>query len=158
MNNELSTFLSEGMKKYKNAAKIMAEFYKNIKSLLQDILKNRRDWGTFKPTDVSKVRSTKYWDDYPLINAQIAGEVGGKPIMIEIAANWYSSEIDYPIYSVGFYGSDYLNDKLQAYKKHNKVELNNNSDKLLFYPNPDDFNLERDFNLLLDEFVNTFSK
>jgi len=77
---------------------------------------------------------------------------------IEIAANWYSSEADYPIYSVGFYGSDYLNDKLQAYKKHNKVGLNSNGDKLLFCPNPDDFDLERDFNMLLDEFVETFSK
>jgi hypothetical protein len=159
-NDELNNFLAEGMKRYKKASEIMIEFYENVKLKLQQILENRKEWEIFKPGEVKKIKSTKFWDKYPFANAQIAGKINGRPATIKIGINWYASESDYPFYGIWFYDTkaDEYIEKLKSYKKHGKVELSNDKNSLVLYPNPDDFDLERDFNLLLDEFLGAISK
>lgn len=58
---------------------------------------------------------------------------------------------DYPIFSILFY------DKNESYKEEMeqfdwRPEFSFEKD-LRFTPNPDDLDIERDFNLLIDEFV-----
>lgn len=156
MDKELTAFLSEGMRNYKKASFIMQRFFNNTQSTLQNILKQRREWGAFVPGEVRKVKSTKYWDAYPLINAQIGGKVGKVPTTIEIAINWFQSETDYPFYAIGFYEPVYFNEtKLSSYKQTGKVKYLNNGLKL--FPDPADFNLDRDFNLLITELLKTLN-
>lgn len=159
-NDELINFLAEGMKRYKKASQIMVNFYENTKLKLQQILENRKEWKVFKPGEVKKIKSTKYWDQYPYANALVSGKINGKPATIKIAINWYWSESDYPFYTIDFYDikdEEYI-EKLSSYKKRGKVELSTDKRSLVLYPNPDDFNLERDFNLLIDEFLGAISK
>jgi len=159
MKNELKDFLSEGMKRYKQASKIMTEFFRYTQSELQEILKKRKDWGSiFKPKETTKVRSTKYWDEYPLINASISGTIGNNPVIIQIAINWFRSDSNYPFFIVRFYDApDKLYEKVSSFKKHRKFEISKDEDGLVLNPDPEDFNLERDFNLLIDEFLKTIS-
>jgi len=159
MKNELRDFLSEGMKRYKQASKIMTEFFRNTQSELQEILKKRKDWGsTFKPKKTTKVRSTKYWDEYPLINASISGTIGNNPVIVQIAINWFWSDSNYPFFVVRFYDApDDLYEKIRSFKKHGKFEMSKDETGLVFYPDSEDFNLERDFSLLIDEFLKAIS-
>jgi hypothetical protein len=160
MKNELRDFLAEGLKHYKQASHVMTEFFRNTQDELQGILKKRKDWGSaFKPQEAIRVRSTKYWDEYPLINAQIEGYVAGKPATIRISINWFESESEYPFYEVWFYdGPASVYEKIGAYKKRGRVVLSKENRGLKMYPDPNDFNLERDFTILIDEFARTISK
>lgn len=153
MNEDTLGFLSAGMKNYKKASEVMGAFFKETQAALQAILKNRRDWDKFKPGEVAKVKSTKYWDDYPLINAQIQGTIDQNSASIEIAVNWYESKSDYPFYSIRFYEGPDLRSKLSSYKKAGSFEADSENTRLIFSPSPEDFNLGRDMNLLMDEFI-----
>ena len=160
MKNELKEFLADGLKRYKKASHVMMEFFTNTQDELQGILKRKKDWGSaFKPKETKMVRSTKYWDKYPLINAQIEGTVGGKPVIIKIAIDWFTSESEYPIYEVWLdEGPDILYENISAYKKRARFKLMKDNLGLIFDPSPEDFDLERDFNILINEFVRTLSQ
>ncbi len=99
MKKESKEFVEEGMKRYKQAALVLVSFGKEVESLLQSILKKRKDWGPFKPDKKSKaVKSTKYWSEYPLLNARIQGTLHEESLAIGLDINWYQSETDYPFY------------------------------------------------------------
>ena len=159
MENELNQFLSEGMKKYKEASMLMVLFGKNIEKELQDILEQRKEWGSFKPEKTKKTRSTKYWHEYPLLNAEITGSINNKNYTIRIEIDWFQAEDEYPNYLVHFQydnPEESIINKFIAYESVNNFENINNSG-LKVYPDPNDFNLKRDFNLLIDEFVKIIS-
>lgn len=159
MKNELKDFLAAGLKHYKQASYVMTEFFRNTQDELQGILSKRKDWGSaFKPKETIKVRSTKYWDEYPLINAFIAGTIEGEAAKIGIAINWFQSESEYPFYEVWLNeGPDNIYKNIGAYKKRGRFELSEKNLGLKMYPDPNDFNMERDFTILIDEFVRTVS-
>lgn len=146
-------FISLGMNKYKEATTIMVTFYKNIENILQDILKKRSDWSNFKPEKNTKVKSTRYWNEYPVINAYIPGTINNEMVSIFIGINWYQSETNYPFYYISFYNYNKLNSKIANYNLKDKFEVTLEGDGLRFYPDSEDFNLERDFNILIDEFI-----
>ena len=152
-------FLSEGMKRYKEASQLMILFGRNVQNQLQEILTQRGSWGPFKPDETRKKRSTTYWHEYPLLNADIFGSIDKKSCTIRIAVNWYQSESSYPFYMCGLEnGAD--ENVLKLFKNHNRK----NSDfeigerVVIYRPDPEDFNLSRDFNILIDEFVLILSK
>lgn len=158
MKSELREFLAEGLKHYKKASYVMTEFFTNTQNELQGILKKRKDWGSvFKPKETKFIKSTKYWDKYPLINAQIEGAIEGKPAIIKIAVDWLKPESEYPTYDVWLEkGPESVYKKISAYQKRGRFELTKDGFGLVFDPSPDNFDLERDFNLLIDEFVRVF--
>jgi len=161
MDNEIKEFLSEGMKRYKEASLLMVRFGQNIKSELHNILKNRTDWGIFIPEEQKKTKSTKYWDEYPLFNAEISGTINNAAHTIRISVNWFESDNNYPFYSIHFqYNNppEEIINKFNAYEIQSNFELTRANNGLVMFPNPDDFNLSRDFNLLIDEFVKVISK
>ncbi len=49
MDKELKQFIEEGVKRYKEASRLMVLFGETIESELQGILSARKDWGTFNP-------------------------------------------------------------------------------------------------------------
>jgi hypothetical protein len=155
MKTEMKDFLAEGLKNYKKASSVMMEFFINTQDELQAILKKRNKWGSaFKPKETTKVKSTKFWDKYPLINALIPGDIEGKAVQIKIAINWHDSKSDYPFYAVYLVdGPDVIYEKISTYKKRGRFDLKSDERGLIMDPNPEDFNLERDFNILIDEFV-----
>jgi hypothetical protein len=159
MENELNQFLAEGMKKYKEASRLMVLFGKNIKNELHDILSERKKWGIFKAIDNKKPRSTKYWDEYPCLNAEIQGRINNKDYFIRIDVNWFMSEDDYPFYSISIpYGEpdEFIVNKFNSYESTIYENIDNKG--LKFFPDPNNFNLKRDFNLLIDEFLMVISK
>lgn len=161
MDNEIKEFMSEGMKRYKEASQLMVRFGQNIKDELHSILKNRADWGVFIPEEQKKTKSTKYWDEYPLFNAEIAGRINNSNCTIRISINWYASDNSYPFYSVHFqYNNppEEILNKFSAYDLKGDFELTSENNGLIMYPNPDDFNLSRDFSLLIDVFIKIISK
>jgi hypothetical protein len=160
MKSELKEFLAEGLKHYKQASHVMTEFFRNTQVELQEILKKRKDWGSaFKPKETIKVKSTKYWDNYPFINAFIAGTIEGEAAQIGIALNWFQSEAEYPFYEAWLDdGPESICKNIGAYKKKGRFELSEKNLGLKMNTDPNDFNMERDFNILIDEFVRILSQ
>lgn len=157
MKNEMKEFLAEGLKYYKKANLVMSEFSNSIQTELLGILKNRENWGpVFKPGGSDKIKILKYGGNTPIFVAQIEGKVGGTPAPIRISINWQESE--YPFYEIWFFdGPPGIYEKFKAYKKKGRVEQSLDRG-LKMYPDPDDFDIERDLIILIDEFVSTISK
>lgn len=157
MNKEMDDFLSEGMKKYKKAAATMVSFGKEIEKRLQNILANRKTkgWGKFIPEETRIPRSTKYWSDYPEFNAKIEGTLGKANVRINIEINWYESEHEYPFYRAWLEPSDPYLKSISDFDWKDGVIQEGNGIRL--YPREEDFNIERDFNFLLDELVRYFN-
>jgi len=154
MDKELKQFIEEGVKRYKETSRLMVLFGKTIESELQDILSTRKEWGKFKPnTTKKKIISTKYWSEFPYLNAKIFGKIGQKECTIRIGINWYKSDIEYPYYETCLEkGADEeLLNKFTEYNENGIFEVRENS--IILVPNPEDFNLHRDFNKLIDEFI-----
>ena len=152
MKNDLEQFIEEGMKRYKEASSVLVKFGKEIESRLQNILETREDWGKFIPEKEAYARSTKYWSEYPLLNARIEGRINDEKVMVIININWYESDSSYPFYFVELYPlNKLLSEVLNQFSWEAPYQFTDN--KLLFYPRPKDFNLERDFNKLLDEIL-----
>ncbi|MBA7498186.1 hypothetical protein ES704_00921 [subsurface metagenome] len=154
MDKELKQFIEEGVKRYKEASRLMVLFGKTIEGELQSILSARKEWGKFKP-DITKKKiiSTKYWHEYPYLNAKIFGKIGQKECTIRIAINWYSTDTGYPHYEICLEkGADEeLLNKFMEYDDNSVLEVRKNS--IILNPNFEDFNLHRDFNKLIDEFI-----
>ena len=153
MDKELKQFIEEGVKRYKEASRLMVLFGKTIESELQSILSTRKEWGKFKPDMAKKKRSTTFWHEYPYLNADIFGKISQKQCTIRIAINWYSADTDYPHYEIRLErGADEeLLNKFMEYNENSIFEVRENS--IILCPNPEDFNLHRDFNKLIDEFI-----
>jgi len=154
MDKELKQFVEEGMKRYKEASRLMVLFGETIEGEMQNILSTRKDWGKFNPEKTShSVGSTRYWSEYPLLNAKIFGKIKQKDCTIRISINWYKSNKDYPYYEICLEkGADEeLSNKFMAYSENSVFEVRENS--IILVPNPKDFNLHRDFNKLIDEFI-----
>jgi hypothetical protein len=151
MNPETEEFLTEGMGRYKEAAFVMVSFGKEIELRLKAILENRREWGKFKLEGGVRAKSTTYWSEYPLLNAKIRGELEGEKVQLSISVNWYDSQTEYPYYVIGIEpAGHYL---LKADQSDWGEEFDLKGNWLRFCPDPEDFDLNRDFNKLLDKFI-----
>jgi len=151
MTKKIDNFIEEGMKRYKEASYMLVRFGKEVEKRLKKILEKREDWGQFSPKVGASAKSTSYWSEYPLLNAKIDGVLRGKEITIMIAVNWWEADSEYPFYSVCIEPQGGFPELPENFENTSGIE--HEGDSLRFYPNPDDFNIERDFNLLLDEFV-----
>lgn len=152
MSNEMEEFIEEGVKRYKEASYVMVKFGKEIESRLQKILEDRQEWGAFITEKEAYARSTKFWSEYPLLNARKEGSIKGQGAKVIINISWYQSDSYYPFYSVQIDPRHKIfPEELNAFDWNPNFELIDNA--LVFYPDPDDFDLEKDFNMLLDEFV-----
>ena len=155
----MKEFLAEGMKRYKEASRLMVLFGENIEQELQQILSKRTKWGSFVSDKVKKTRSTKYWHQYPLLNADIFGKINGKACTIRISISWYNSETEYPFYDVRVENGA-TDEILRAFNIYEPSQdgFTIGEKSVSLYPNPKDFNLSRDFNLIIDEFIRIISK
>lgn len=175
MSNEAKEkFIEEGFKHYKQASAVMVYFRELLESRLQSILENRNEWANFTKEE-AKAKSTRYGQAYPLFNAKLKGKLKHKDedieILISIALNWYRSKLDYPFYSVWMENLvEAVKEKFKRFEEKfeefewgpnfkyvdcSKDPDNDTIDKrkeLQYIPKPEDFNLERDFKILLDEF------
>lgn len=149
MNKKDTEFLAEGMRRYKEATDVLRVFVTNIEAELQHVLDAREDWSPLVPTEGSTASSTRYWSTYPLLNARRKVTYNDKECLLILNINWFEAEGNYPFYAVA----------LATSQKRLSVEATYESDSAFFvtedglcmYPDPDDFNIHRDFNLLLDE-------
>ena len=154
MDKELKQFVEEGIKRYKESSRLMVLFGETIEGELQNILSGREKWGKFIPGKTShSVGSTRYWCEYPLLNAKIFGKIKQKDCTTRISINWYQSDKDYPYYEICLEkGADEeIFNRFSSYDEHNALEVR--KDSVIMYPDPKDFNLHRDFNKLIDEFI-----
>jgi hypothetical protein len=160
MKNEMKEFLAEGFARYKQASHVMKEFFTNTQNELQNILTKRKDWGSvFVPKETIKTKSTKYWDAYPLVNAEKTGSIGGETVRIKIAVNWFASKSEYPFFTAYLKnGPEKIYQNIVAYYEKAQFELRSDERGFILYPKQDDFDLERDFNILIDELLRTISK
>ena len=151
MSSEMEEFVALGVARYKQATRVMVSFGKEVESQLKTVLENRKAWGQFNPTNEVRAKSTTYWSEYPLLNAKLVGELRGAKVAVVLAVNWYQSDTDYPLYCVFLEPHQPYLESLAEFEWNPPFELNERS--LRFYPDPDDFNLIRDANRLLDEFT-----
>lgn len=154
MTNEVDAFIREGMLRYREATEVYYGFRTEVQNRLQAILKLRKNWGPFR-SDLKSVRSTGYGQNYPLLNAKIDCDPNDENFIIVIAVNWYESETSYPFYAIWIEGSNNLAIKSGQNSENARFEYRENA--IRFIPDPEDFNMERDFNGLLDEFTQHFS-
>jgi hypothetical protein len=165
MNQKMSEFLSAGMQSYKQATAVMISFVEATETRLQEILTSRTPdkWGRFVPSSEAAVKSTRTWKEYPHISARIAGKLGGAAITITIAINWYQSETEYPFYEIYIQGDE--NEEagktplisLNEFPRGRQVRhVHTEVDTLRLVPDEHDFDLDRDFGILLDELLGLF--
>ncbi len=157
MEPKLDDFLSVGLSRYKQASATLVAFGQEVESRLQGILSDRPPdkWGRFVPERVKPMRSTKYWSQYPTLNAKILGAIGGVTVTITIDLNWYLSEREYPFYSAWFDPAEPYASVLGDFDWIDGVAPYGSG--IRFEPDENDFALERDFGLILDE-VERFTK
>lgn len=150
-NSDEKAFFAEGMRTYKEASDILVFFGKGIESRLQAVLNERSDWGQIVPVAEARAKSTTYWSMYPLLNAKRLVTWKGKEMQVSLAVNWYQADGNYPFYSVEL-GKDEA--ALLGFCEQDMphgIEVVENH--LRLYPDPNDFDLERDCNRLLDVLV-----
>jgi len=149
-NEKFEAFIKEGMQSYKKASQVAALFRSEIEKNLRTIIEQRDDWGPFKKLEMKTPQSSKYWTEYPHINSNVQGELNNEKLTIRLGVNWFRNDTEYPYYSILFYNSDMYLDSMQVFSWKEEFYYEND---LNFDPDPNDFDLARDFNLLIDEFV-----
>jgi hypothetical protein len=150
MNNETENFLKEGIKRYKQASEIYFTFRKELQNKLQLILKTRKNWGLLKP-NISSVKSTYFAPDYPLLNSRIVCELNSKTLTIVIAVNWYQSENDFPFFVLWIEKDTDFITKQEQFNLNSNFEFKENGLRLNI--NPENYEIEKDFNSIIDEFL-----
>ncbi len=152
MKKEAKDFIEEGMKRYKQASMVMVSFVEEVEALLQEVLIKQKNWGPFKPNPTVKATgSTRNWTKYPGLNARIKGKYGDNDAEIILSIVWYESNTDYPFYTISISPKELYTLERGGFDWDNVCQAEEN--RLRFDPDPDDFNPERDFKLLLNEFV-----
>jgi len=152
MSKKFETFIAEGMKSYKKASEVAALFRGEVENVLKDILNSRNDYGPFKKQALKQSQSSKFWTEYPYINANVNGQFLGNTTTLRIAINWMHSD-DYPIYQILFYDkAQRYNEEMKAFEWSENFTIEDDG-TLTFVPTPADLNIKRDFTLLIDEFV-----
>lgn len=160
MDDEMYEFLKEGMSQYRTVRSMINAFNNEITDILQNILKKKRDWGQFKP-EIDKIKSTNYGKEYPALNALLPGLIGETEIIIEIAIIWYDSKGEYPYYVICFKDYNDLNIKFENYVskvKELKYFNSNYASGLWFEPDSSNFDLSRDFNFIIENFIKSISE
>ncbi len=153
MDKQMDEFLATGMKKYKQASATMVSFGREVERRLHAILLTRQDWGRFLPEGAKLAKSTKYWSEYPFLNAKLNGTVGSIAVKVMIAVNWCDSESDYPFFLVTLEPIDPYRKAMAGFNWSDVAKWNHDYDRLELEVDEDDFALERDFGILLNEFV-----
>ena len=151
----MDTFLAVGMKRYKQASYTMVSFGKEIETRLQKILASRTPeaWGRFVPTTRGRGKSTKYWSEYPLMNAKVDGTIGTESFRLSIDVNWYASKTECPIYSAWLEPHEGYQASIDGFEWRHGVCSFKEVKGIRLDPSEDDFDLERDFGIMLDELV-----
>ena len=151
MTKETDNFIKEGILRYKQANQVYLTFRNEMQKKLQSILRKRKNWGKLKP-NFKNIRSTRFKG--AALNARIKVEYEGVVQIIVIIIDWQISESDFPYFRVWLEDS---NNKIIYTKQINWSDDYFYEDKSLrFKPDPDNYDLEKDFNDLLDEFISSF--
>ena len=153
MDNELHAFMEAGMRRFGHAQLTVFAFAKHLEEILLGVLRSRpkSDWGPFVPSVPLQIKSTNYGKEYPLRNALIEGSIDSKPSRVTIAVNWYQSQTDYPFYAADIRVEESVVDGLKSFAWNDPIT--SGPDGPILVPDPEDFDLSRDFSVLLDELV-----
>lgn len=146
--------------RYKRASVTMLNFENEVEGRLQAILLSRTPdtWGGYVPVEGGKVKSTTYGAQYPLFNAMIDGSLGDQAIRVTVAVNWYAASGDYPYYAVWIEPTEPHAERMAVFEWRPGVEYLKGRAGIRLDPKEDDFALERDFGVLLDELVRFFEE
>ena len=150
MKNANEFFIIEGLKRYKQANIVYNTFRRELQNKLQSILKKRTDWGMLKP-NMRSVKSTNFGQDYPLINGRIDCQIQDKLLTIVLAVNWYQSDTDTPLFSLWVEPEGDLLFKMEQYNWSSPYEFSRK--QLIIQPDADNFDIDKEFNMLIDEFI-----
>ena len=151
MSKENDQFIKEGIKRYKQAHLIYHTFRSEMQKKLQSILKNYKKWGKLKP-DFKSIRSTHFGG--AALNARIKVEYEGVIQIIVIVIDWQIDESDFPYFCVWLEDSNNKIQEVQEIEWDDKYFYENKT--LMYKPDPDNYDLKKDFNDLLNEFIRTF--
>jgi hypothetical protein len=154
MTKNTDEFLKEGISRYKQATLVYFTFRKELQNKLQSILRNHKDWGILVP-DFKTIRSTTYGQDYPGLNARISFKKSEEILIMTIVVNWFMSDNDFPLFEVFLENENNHTTKFGHISWNHPYELNDRS--LRFYPDPKNYDLEKDFHELISEFLRGLS-
>lgn len=153
MNNAHRDFLKEGMQRYKEATDVLRTFVSGIEDELKQVLDTREEWSPLSPTGESAATSTKYWSTYPLLNARRGVTYKGAEYSLVLNINWSEAEGNYPFYAVALVTSKERLSVAETYTP--TAPFFTEQAGLCMYPDPEDFDIQRDFTVLIDEFLQT---
>jgi hypothetical protein len=151
MSKENDRFIKEGIKRYKQADLVYHTFRSEMQKKLQSILLNRKIWGNLKP-DFKSIRSTTFKG--AALNARIRAEYKGEVKIIVIIIDWQLSETDFPYFCVWLEDSKNTIISVEEIDWGDKYFYENKT--LQYRPDPETYDLKKDFNNLLDEFIKAF--
>lgn len=161
MSDEMDAFSAEWLVKYRKASLALKDFQAQVNGRLKSLLDARTKddrWGPFKAQKATS-RSRDLHSDDPF-----AAYVDDSNTAIQVYAKvvWDKHELVRPYGLVRVKkgtGKDSreefkrLTEAMGAYGWARKVEAVPSKDGIRLDPTPDDFDLDRDFNILLDELV-----
>jgi len=132
---------------------VASTFKKKMESILQEILKSKKDWLPFTLSPNSKIKSTNYHLEYPTINARLT-DVSLEAVIgfIEINIDWYYSDDNTPYYSIRFF--DEPNELRRAVNQGvTKSKFENVGTRVAFKPVEGSINFTGDFRILMDGYL-----
>jgi len=157
MSKKFDAFIEEGMKSYKKASEVAALFRGEVENILKDIMNSREDWGPFQKKAMKQSQSSKFWTEFPYINANLNGAIHDTSVTIRIAVNWTDSSTKYPFYEIRFYDQNHPFVEEMKNFVWNEDFTFEEPNKVVLYPDASDISLNRDFGMLIDEFVRFIS-
>jgi len=150
MDEKMESFLKEGILRYREAFNTIRTFEDNITKRLKDILKERTDWNDFLP-DKASIRHTNPGRYYTWKNAVISGvkKSDNTHRELQIGITWDEND---PYYFFANFSNDPT--KFAYSQSSDKIQAKNAWATLLcIVPGNDEFDLDRDYNLVLDELL-----
>ncbi len=153
MSTKVDQFIEVGMKKFKQASVVMLTFQETMESRLQSILMERKGdlWDKYFSSGKCSSKTTRTWNKYPSANATMLGEEDVSTCTVGVAVDWFDADNEYCAYRVWLDPRDKFQDQMNSFEWSERTYMSRWG--LCFNPNENDFNLERDFEILLDEIV-----
>jgi hypothetical protein len=150
---EMNQFVLEGVSNYGKAYDAISLFREELKKRLEVILRSKKDWRRFQPRHDKKAvwsenrrNRGEYW-----ICACVEGHCGTEKAHLYIGVWWNSTISADAVFYTHFEGSEVVQHFPHSAQKEGILTVDLEAHTYLYLFPAKDADLDRDFNLLVDE-------
>lgn len=135
------------MRRYHDASSVVSKFETLIEKEIENIIRTRKEWGKIVPR-FAKIRNRpkerlKLFADFDALYQET-------PVKIRLGIIWKDVSKKETYYYISTWGESVFDD---IWKSYESDIFSSDDHSLGFFPDVADVNIERDFNVILDEFI-----